>query len=159
MGVILGLDTRTIRSPESHVPLDGDGEVYTFVKEGDSVVDMKQGFESLYVYTNVVESRVVGDSLVPLLRIVPIQGEHGHTISRHFEHVQYLPLLRKEFGTIEIDVRDDTGQAVPFERGKVTVTQDWSVLKNELQRLLHPTGGRRSTLLCRCQSATRTRVG
>ena len=122
MGVILGLDARTIRSPESHVPLDGDGEVYTFVKEGDSVVDMKQGFESLYVYTNVVESRVVGDSLVPLLRIVPIQGEHGHTISRHFEHVQYLPLLRKEFGTIEIDIRDDTGHAVPFERGKVTVT-------------------------------------
>ena len=104
------------------VPLDGDGEVYTFVKEGDSVVDMKQGFESLYVYTNVVESRVVGDSLVPLLRIVPIQGEHGHMISRHFEHVQYLPLLRKEFGTIEIDIRDDTGHAVPFECGKVTVT-------------------------------------
>ena len=40
MGVILGLDTRTIRSPESHVPLEGDGEVYTFMKEGDSVVDL-----------------------------------------------------------------------------------------------------------------------
>ena len=70
MGVILGLDTRTIRSPESHVPQDGDGVVYTFMKEGDSVVDMKQRFESLYVYTNVVESRTA-------LRIVPIQGEHG----------------------------------------------------------------------------------
>ena len=57
MGVILGLDTRTICSAESHMPLDGDGEVYIFMKEGDSVVDMKPGFESLYVYTNVVESR------------------------------------------------------------------------------------------------------
>ena len=71
------------------------------------------------MYTNVVESRVVGDSLVRLLRIVPIQGEHGHTISRHFEHIQYL---WKEFGTIEIDIRDDTGHAVPFKRHKVTVT-------------------------------------
>ena len=41
-------------------------------REGDSVVDMAQGFYSLYVYTNVVESGVVGHNVVPLLRIVPI---------------------------------------------------------------------------------------
>ena len=33
-----------------------------------------------------------------------------------------MPLLCKEFGTITIDIRDDTGRPVPFERGKVTVT-------------------------------------
>ena len=131
MGVILGLGAMTIRSLESHVPVDGDGEMYTFVKERDSAVDMNQGFESLYVYTNVVESRVVGDSLVPLLRIVPIQCEHGHTISRHFEHVQYFPLLHKEFGTIEIDIRRRQGDG----DASFSTSQDWSVLKNELQRL------------------------
>lgn len=93
-----------------------------FIHEAESVVDMTQGFESFYVYTDVVESRVVGDSLLPLLRIVPIQGDHGQTVSKYFDHVQYIPLLCKEFGTIEIDIRDDIGHPVPFERRKLTVT-------------------------------------
>lgn len=42
-------------------------DVYTYHKEGDSVLDMHQRYNTLYVYTDAVESRVVGDSLVPLL--------------------------------------------------------------------------------------------
>jgi hypothetical protein len=29
--------------------------------------------------------------------------------------------MTKTFGTVEVDIRDDTGRSVPFERGKVTV--------------------------------------
>ena len=119
MGVILGLDARTIRIPESHVPLDGDGQLYTFVKEGDSVVDMKQGFESLYVYTNVVESRVVGDSLVPLLRI---DTRRARTYDLETFRARSVLALVAQGVFFNIDIRDDTGHAVPFERGKVTVT-------------------------------------
>ena len=64
-------------------------------REGDSVVDMAQGFYSLYVYTNVVESRVVGHSVVPLLRIVPLEGKHGDVVSKSFDNVQYIPLIKK----------------------------------------------------------------
>ena len=45
-------------------PLIGPNDGTDIVREADSVVDMSRGFESLYVYTNVVEPRVVGDSLV-----------------------------------------------------------------------------------------------
>ena len=55
-------------------PLIGPNDGTDIVREADSVVDMSQGFESLNVYTNVVEPRVVGGSLVPLLRIVPLSG-------------------------------------------------------------------------------------
>ncbi|KAI0213906.1 hypothetical protein LSAT2_001010 [Lamellibrachia satsuma] len=44
-------------------------DVYSYRKEGDAVMDMNEGFDTLYVYTDVVESRIVGDSLVPLLRM------------------------------------------------------------------------------------------
>ena len=86
------------------------------------MVDMAQGFCSLYVYTNVVESRVVEHSVVPLLRIVPIKGKHGDVVSKSFDNVQYIPVLHKELTSIEIDIRDDAGRRVPFERGRVTVT-------------------------------------
>ena len=80
------------------------------------VIDMAQAFYSLYVYTNVVDSRVVGDSVAPLLRTVPLEGKHGDVVSKSFDNVH------KEFTTIGIDIRDDTGRRVPFERYTVTVT-------------------------------------
>ena len=40
------------------------------------MVDMAQGFYSLYAYTNVVESDLVGHSIEPLLRIVPLAGKY-----------------------------------------------------------------------------------
>ena len=45
--------------------------------QGYSIVDLRRGFESLYVYSSIVEPRIVGDKIAPLLRIVPITGRHG----------------------------------------------------------------------------------
>ena len=36
---------------------------YSYRKEADNVVDMDIGFDTIYVYTDVVESRIVGDRL------------------------------------------------------------------------------------------------
>ena len=59
---ILPIDTR---HPDSSYP---------FHIEADDVVNLTQGFDTLYIYTDVVESRIVGDALAPLLRAVPISG-------------------------------------------------------------------------------------
>ena len=88
----------------------------------NSVVDLRRGLESFYVYSSMVEPLVVGDKIVQLLRIVPITGQHGEMVTTRFEHVQYILVMSREFGTIEKEIRDDTGRPVPFERGKVTVT-------------------------------------
>ena len=86
------------------------------------MIDLTQGFYALYVYTSIVEPRVVGSSVLPLLRIVPIEGKHGDLVSKSFDNVQYVAVSHKEFTTIEVDIRDDTGRPVPFERGRTTVT-------------------------------------
>jgi hypothetical protein len=88
----------------------------------DWVVDVKKGLNSLYVYCPLVEPRMVGDAQVPLLRIVPVEGRDGEMITRVFDPIQYCPLLQRRFQTVEIDIRDDTGSIVPFERGRVVVT-------------------------------------
>ena len=46
----------------------------------------------------------------------------GEIITRVFDPIQYCPLLQRRFQTMEIDIRDDTGSTVPFERGRVVVT-------------------------------------
>ena len=53
------------------------------------MVDMAQRFYALYVYPNVVESRVVGDTVAPFLRAVPLEGKHGAVVSKSFDNVQY----------------------------------------------------------------------
>lgn len=90
--------------------------------EGMHVVDVNQGFYSLYVYCNIIEPRPVGDSEVPLLRIVPIEGKSGQMITKTYEHIQYIPLLQKHLRAIEINIRKDTGENVPFELGKSVIT-------------------------------------
>ena len=95
---------------------------HTVTLPANSVVDLRGGFESLYVYSSVVEPRVVGDKIVPLLRIIPITGRHGEMVTTRFDHVQYIPVMSREFGTIETEISDDTGRPVPFERGKVMAT-------------------------------------
>jgi hypothetical protein len=37
-------------------------------------------------------------------------------------YIQYCPLLQRRFQIVEIDIRDDMGSIVPFERGRVVVT-------------------------------------
>ena len=86
------------------------------------MVNMTEGFDTLYVYTDIVESRIVGDTLATLLRALPISGRHGDRVSDRFTNVQYVPLLCSNFHSIEVDIRDDMGRRVPFEYGRVTVT-------------------------------------
>lgn len=85
------------------------------------VCDLQRGFYSLFIYCDIVDPVVVGDVRAPLLRVVNIAGKEGSTVSRIYQNIQYVPILRKQFDTIEIDIRSDFGQKVAFERGKVIV--------------------------------------
>lgn len=83
---------------------------------------LNQQCTALYVYCDIVRPRVVGDSLVNLLRTVPVTGAQGDVVYHSFQHVQYIPLANLNFDTIEIDIRDDTGKRVSFEGGRVVTT-------------------------------------
>ena len=87
-----------------------------------NIVHMDLGMYAFYVYSDITEPRVVGDRLVPLLRTVPITGKHGESVVKYFQNIDYVPVMKKSFDTIEIDIRDDTGKPIPFEYGKLVVT-------------------------------------
>ena len=80
------------------------------------------GARSIFVYCDLIEDQIVGDSLSPLLRIVPVtvrQGKFQHTV---YNHVHYYPLSTNNFHTIEISLRDEFGNPIPFQAGPATVT-------------------------------------
>ena len=94
-------------------------EQYTFEGDGDfksnMAVDPNCGFNNLYVYCDAAEAITVGDTKAPLFRVVDGSGNSGETIHRLYTMPQYT---KKEFHTVEIDIRHDTGNPVPFEFGK-----------------------------------------
>ena len=76
---------------------------------------------SLYVYKNIIHSQYVGDVKVPLPRIVGAEGQHGKSVRKTFDLPQYLPVCRQTLDTMEIDIKQDAGDNISFQHGKVVV--------------------------------------
>ena len=90
---------------------------------GEEVVDIRDGVHHLYIYTNIIEHRPVGDTSLPLLRVVPVTETGSNLYKIHtFENIHYLPARRQIFEAVEIDIRNGIGEYIPFERGSVLVT-------------------------------------
>lgn len=80
---------------------------------------------SVYVYTDAIQERRVGDMHVPLLRCVAVDRSghrKGGIQAISFPHLDYFPLKSKRLDDVGIYLRDRTGQPIPFMRGEVTVT-------------------------------------
>lgn len=88
------------------------------VYESQRAFDLRGGVYGIYVYCDLVEPAVVGHTLAPLLRVVPVEGERDGSVTKTYDKIIYLPLATKYATTIKIDLRTDTGQKVPFAKGK-----------------------------------------
>jgi hypothetical protein len=78
----------------------------------------------LYVYSDIVQAQVVGDVKAPLLRIVKIPSikTHGLSAVATYDNPYYMPLGKREFNQIEIEIRDVAGNLAPFAYGTSIVT-------------------------------------
>ena len=87
----------------------------------------------------------MGDIKAPLLHVVDAPGNFGDLIHRLYTTPQYVRVSSKEFNTVEIDIRDDTGRSVPFEFGKVVATLHFRRSRNSY--FLSPCGNRFAAML------------
>ena len=107
LGVMLGFEKELILSKSTTAP---------------SVYDLNNGLQSLFIYLNIVESRVVGDVLAPLIRTVPAKGKDGEIIAINYDNPHYVPVATKDFEILEVLITSDTGEKIPFQRGRVVLT-------------------------------------
>ena len=80
----------------------------------------------LIVYGNILEPYITGDVQSRLLRAEPfdfLQYHYGVTNVNVFPPAMYLPLSFTRFKAIEIDIRYQFGQPLPFSHGTLTVTR------------------------------------
>lgn len=102
---------------------DGEDGLRVVMYLSSRCQELNGNFSALYVYCDIVESRPVGDVSVPLLRTLSTsKGKIGETVGVSMQPIHYLPVNRTAFDTVEINIRSDAGDLVPFQSGKVIVT-------------------------------------
>lgn len=80
-----------------------------------------RGTESLYVYTDIVRPVYVGDALAPLLQIVPVPSSASGIQHKEYVKPMYVSLCKTAFRTVEVDIRNSSGERIPFDSGKTTL--------------------------------------
>jgi hypothetical protein len=82
--------------------------------------DLNQGFTSLYVYCSLCEPRLVGDSLVRLLRVIPVRNvKKEKDVSEEVCIPHYVKLANTDTDVVEVNISRDDGRSVAFKGGKV----------------------------------------
>lgn len=84
-------------------------------------VDMSCGLNHLYIYCDIVAPQIVGNVQAPLLQVVNVEGNYVDIINKVYIAPHYIPILKKSFNTIEINIRDDRNRPIAFEYGKTIV--------------------------------------
>ena len=89
----------------------------------ENVYDVSCGFKTIFAYSDIIKPNYVGDSLTQLLKCieVPNNFSYGDQVHLIYDKIQYFPVCTNEFESIEIDLKDDSGENVPFTFAKNVV--------------------------------------
>lgn len=118
-------DTHEIRINESLAVIMGLSPQHGWLASGQHlassqmILPPRENVTTMFVYCDILQHVVVGDTTAPLLRVVDMRKHSGkqkmHTIN---DTPLFVPIQKKMFDTIEVNLMTDTGMPVPFEDGK-----------------------------------------
>ena len=84
---------------------------------------LHRGINNLFVYSNIVNSVLVGNTKAPLLLVCAFkESSQGIMVHQEFLNPTFVPVSRSSIHQIDILVRDEVGQAIPFLYGKTVLT-------------------------------------
>lgn len=80
--------------------------------------------DQMFIYCDIIEPQIVGYESTQIIKIVNTTNSEvnfGTPCHRDFHRLHYVPVMKNEFDTIEVNIRDITGKVFPFRHGIVTV--------------------------------------
>ena len=78
--------------------------------------------DNIYVYSSIVEFNNVGDTVAPLISVIPVHGKHGDFVTYEPQRPEYKPITQNYISEIELQLNASNGELINFESGVVTVT-------------------------------------
>ena len=84
-------------------------------KYGKYPINLNRGIYAIYVYSDVIQTKLVVDTSVPLLSVVPLCCVfRGNGVFKEYSSPVYTPLAKHVFSTIKMYITDSAGRHVPF---------------------------------------------
>lgn len=83
--------------------------------------DIYGGSYNIFIYTDIVDYQLVGNSYVPLLRCINVSDEERHTPTLSYDKPHYTSLSKSVIDDIEISLKNDQNKYIPFQYGKVII--------------------------------------
>jgi len=110
---------------KDYLGFDDNGPEKVVRHVAEKIFDLNASMHLMYIYSNIVSYSLVGDTKVPLLRVCDMSREEGTESCITFTNPQYIPVARRDFDTIEINIDNELGQPMPFVFGKSVITLDF----------------------------------
>ena len=83
-------------------------------------INLNANFPNLFVYTDIIEHQLVGDSYSPLLRTVSVTDDDvSHNVTVTFHDIHYCNVQRSNINNIHIRLCDHYGTDISFRSGRV----------------------------------------
>lgn len=87
-----------------------------------SIKDNFNTVNALYVYSDIVEYQVVGDTYAPLLQVVASNVDYNSSYAdKIYDSPHYVSVSRNNIDTIEINILNDLGDPISFTKGRTVV--------------------------------------
>ena len=102
------------------------GPMYTtsnYVGEQSKEASRLENPTSMYIYSDICEYQLIGDSQAPLLGILPIDGHHKQQRYWSFVPPYYIGVTRAFLSEIELRICTDTGDLLPFTNDSTVVVR------------------------------------
>jgi hypothetical protein len=87
--------------------------------------DYTPGFASdscIFLYASFVETSRVGNSNVPLLRVLERKTTHEHVHHYNIKHLQYFPVNTSYLELCQLTLRSELGDPIAITKGLVVIT-------------------------------------
>jgi hypothetical protein len=111
---VLGFD----QCGKCEIPVDSHARASSRFVIGELAACIPQNLLLAYIYCDLIEPIFVGDTKVQLLRTVNVDIGTQHLVHHIYTTPIYIPLQKKHFDSVEVNIRTDTGEPVPFASGK-----------------------------------------
>lgn len=103
----------------------GENFMNYIVKNAPHAANIHFGIaDQMLIYTDIIEPTFIGHEMAYVLKIVNTQPKSltfGDACYKEFHKMHYMPLQKREFETISVDIRDYSGNFMPFLHGVLTL--------------------------------------
>jgi hypothetical protein len=92
------------------------------IKYAENKPYTEKTFNQMYIYSSLVDPIMVGGVYVPLLRSIWVESKYnyGDIVHKNVKNKMYLPVSSTSINNIEIEIRNDAGELIPFPYGSKT---------------------------------------